>query len=99
MPGEALDRRKICVVHGLGGIGKTKLAIEYARIHKASYTSFFWLDRKTEESLIQSLLIIALRFPKSQIAAVDAREIKGFEESRKRAQKVLQWFALNRNTQ
>jgi MinD superfamily P-loop ATPase len=52
MPGEASDRRKICVIYGLGGMGKTQLAIEYARLHKALYTSFFWLDGKTEESLI-----------------------------------------------
>lgn len=63
MPGKVSDRRKICVVHGLGGIGKTQLAIEYARLHKASYTSFFWLDGKTEESLIQSLLLITSRLP------------------------------------
>jgi len=43
--------------------------------------------------------MIALRLPKGQIAAVDAREVKGFEESRMRAQEVLQWLALNRNTQ
>jgi hypothetical protein len=29
------------------------------------------------------------RFPKGQIAEVDAREIKGLEESKKRAQEVL----------
>jgi hypothetical protein len=40
MPGEVLDRRKICIIHGLGGIGKTQLAIEYARLHKDQYTSF-----------------------------------------------------------
>jgi hypothetical protein len=98
MPGEVSHRRKICVVYGLGGMGKTQLAIEYARLHKASYTSFFWLDGKTEESLIQSLLQIASRLPKGQIADVDAQEIKGLEESRRRAQDVLQWFALDENT-
>jgi hypothetical protein len=98
MPGEVSHRRKICVVYGLGGMGKTQLAIEYARLYKASYTSFFWLDGKTEESLIQSLLLIASRLPKGQIADVDAGEIKGLEESRQRAQEVLQWFALEENT-
>jgi hypothetical protein len=99
IPGEVLDRRKICVIHGLGGMGKTQLAIEYARLHKALYTSFFWLDGKTEESLIQSLLAIASRLPKDQIPRVDTQKTKGLEESRKAAQDILHWFALEGNTQ
>jgi hypothetical protein len=98
MPSEVSNRRKICVVHGLGGIGKTQLAIEYSRVHKASYSSFFWLDGKTEESLIQSILQIPPRLPKGQISYVDAREIKGLEESRQRAQEILEWFVLEENT-
>ena len=99
MPGEVLERRKICVIHGVGGIGKTQLAIEYARLHKARYTSFFWLDGKTEESLIRSLLLIASHLPKGQIPNVDIQEIKGLEESKERAQEVLKWFNLKGNTQ
>lgn len=99
MPGEVSDRRKICVVYGLGGMGKTQFAIEYARLHKAVYSSFFWLDGKTEESLIQSLLLIAPRLPEGQIPDVDIHEIKGSKESKKRAQEVLHWFALKGNTQ
>lgn len=99
MPGGVSDRRKICVIHGLGGMGKTQLGIEYARLHKALYTSFFWLDGKTEESLIQSLLLIVPRLPKDQIPDMDSRRVKGLEESRKAAQEVLQWFAIQNNTQ
>jgi len=99
MPGEMSDRRKICVIYGLGGMGKTQLAIEYARLHKAKYTSFFWLDGKTEESLIQSLLIIGQRLPKGQIQDVDIQDVKGSEKSKMRAQEVLQWFALKGNNQ
>ncbi len=32
-------RRKICVLHGLGGIGKTQLAIEFPRTHRQNYSS------------------------------------------------------------
>ena len=98
-PREARDRRKICVIHGLGGMGKTQLAIEYARLHKDLYASFFWIDGKTEESLIQSLLRIALRLPKSHISYTDMQKTRGLEESRKAAQEVLEWFALKGNTQ
>ena len=86
------------MLHGLGGIGKTQLAIEYAILHKHTYTSFFWLDGKTEESLVQSLLSIASRLPKGQIPNINIQEIKGIEDSKERAQEVLQWFALEENS-
>lgn len=99
MPGKLSDIREICVIHGLGGIGKTQLAIAYARLHKAEYTSFFWLDGKTEESLIQSLLTVASRVPRGQIPGMEAQKKTGLEESRKAAQEVLKWFALEDNKQ
>jgi hypothetical protein len=41
-----------CVVlHGLGGMGKTQLAIAYARRHKEKYTAIFWLNANDENSL------------------------------------------------
>jgi hypothetical protein len=96
-PDAESDRRRICVIHGLGGIGKTQMAIEYAILHKHTYTSFFWLDGKTEESLVQSLLSVASRLPKGQISNINTQELKGIEDSRERAQEVLRWFALEGN--
>ena len=46
IPSEVPGRRKVCVVYGLGGIGKTQLAIEYARQNKDKYTSFFLARRE-----------------------------------------------------
>ncbi len=98
MPGKVSDRRMICVIHGLGGMGKTRLVIEYARLHKGLYTSFFWLDGETEESLIQSILNIAPRLPKDQRPRMDVEKTKGLEESGEAAQEVLCWFARKENT-
>jgi len=75
---------------------KAQLAIEYARLHKTNYTSFFWLDGKAEESLIQSILLVAARLPGYKMPA--AGETTGLEESRKRAHEVLKWFSLERNS-
>ncbi|THZ88642.1 purine and uridine phosphorylase [Aureobasidium pullulans] len=37
-------RRKIFVVHGLGGIGKTQLSIDFVRQYQTKYSAVFWLD-------------------------------------------------------
>jgi hypothetical protein len=45
----------------LGGIGKTQLAIAYAKAHQDDYSAIFWLNIKDEDSLKQSSLRIARR--------------------------------------
>lgn len=37
-------RRQVFVVNGLGGIGKTQLAVEFARKHHWRYSAVLWLD-------------------------------------------------------
>jgi len=96
-PDSAARRRRICVLHGLGGIGKTQLAIEYARLHKNEYSSFFWIDGKTEEALIQSLVSIASRLPQAQIPGFDIDGVHEIEDSKEKAQEVLRWFTLEGN--
>ena len=55
--------RKIVVLHGLGGIGKSQLAIEYAKKHRYDYTAVFWLNAKTEDTLKRSFVAGARRLP------------------------------------
>ncbi|KAK5215258.1 hypothetical protein LTR72_011670 [Exophiala xenobiotica] len=58
--------RSSVVLHGLGGIGKTQLAIEYIRRHKEKYTAIFWLNANDEESLKLSFRNIAQRVLEDQ---------------------------------
>jgi NB-ARC domain len=51
--------RRTVVLHGLGGIGKTQLAIAYAKRHKDNYSAIFWLSIKDEDSLKQSFIKVA----------------------------------------
>lgn len=44
---------------GLGGIGKTQVAIEYAYRYAQEYSAVFWLAAETTESLIMSVQEIA----------------------------------------
>jgi hypothetical protein len=39
------------------------------------------------------------RLPKGQIPDINTQRMKGLEESRKAVQEVLQWFAIQNNTQ
>ena len=51
--------RRTVVLHGLGGIGKTQLAVTYAKLHKDNYSAIFWLNIKDEDSLKQSFAQVA----------------------------------------
>ncbi|TVY55068.1 Vegetative incompatibility protein HET-E-1, partial [Lachnellula suecica] len=53
------NNRMSVVLYGLGGIGKTQLAIEYLRRHKEKYTAVFWVNANDQESLKLSLRDIA----------------------------------------
>jgi tetratricopeptide (TPR) repeat protein/transcriptional regulator with XRE-family HTH domain len=55
-------------LHGLGGIGKTQIALEYAYRHALSYRAVFWIEAETEETVISSLLHSAevLQLPERQ---------------------------------
>lgn len=44
---------------GMGGIGKTQLALEYAYRHALEYNAVFWIGAETAENTISSLLDIA----------------------------------------
>ena len=47
---------KIAVLHGLGGIGKTDIVVQYAWQNLAAYTSVWWIHSATAEVLKQSLI-------------------------------------------
>jgi hypothetical protein len=60
-------RRKVVVVHGLGGIGKTQLAVKFARTYYHRFSAVFWLDGSSEASLKQSFIDMAQRLPHSEL--------------------------------
>jgi len=53
--------RRTAVVHGLGGIGKTQLAVEYAKRYRNMYSAVFWLNAKDEITLKQGFVKVAER--------------------------------------
>jgi hypothetical protein len=56
--GGGKDQRKVAVLHGLGGIGKTDIVIQYAWLNNAAYTSVLWIPAATAEVLKRSFITI-----------------------------------------
>ncbi len=56
---QAVALTQSSALHGLGGIGKTQIALEYAYRHALEYSAVFWVGAETEEQIISSLLRIA----------------------------------------
>jgi tetratricopeptide (TPR) repeat protein len=48
-------------IHGLGGIGKTTLAAEYAHRHAGEYAGVWWVSAETRPGLLASLVDLAGR--------------------------------------
>jgi hypothetical protein len=96
-PGADKKRRKVFVVNGLGGMGKTQLCVEYARRHKDDFTAVFWLDGSSKDALRQSLANAATRLPREGPSlgghsVPDAHDVDGSTEA------LLQWLSLEANT-
>ncbi|MCJ1281457.1 hypothetical protein MMC26_000776, partial [Xylographa opegraphella] len=91
------SNRTCVVLHGLGGIGKTQLAIEYVRRHKERYTAIFWLNANDSNSLRLSFRDVAQQILKyhpstSLLAGVDLNDLDQVVYA------VKAWLDLQKNT-
>jgi hypothetical protein len=89
--------RRTVVLHGLGGIGKTQLAIAYAKRHKENYSAIFWLNIKDEDSLKQSFANVAKQilraYPSARwLGTVDMKNLDDIIDA------VKAWLGLPYNT-
>jgi hypothetical protein len=68
--------RKVLILGGMGGIGKTQLAIIYAKRHRHSYSSIFWLSANTKVTLNNSLRAVANRIlPPETVSKLDDDQV------------------------
>ncbi|KAK4039462.1 acyl transferase/acyl hydrolase/lysophospholipase [Parachaetomium inaequale] len=92
-------QRKIFVLHGLGGLGKTQLAANFARCHQPTFSCVLWLDGRSEDQLKQSLASYARKIPDSQISAKSKNSaLKTEDELNAVVAEVLDWLARRDNS-
>jgi ATP/maltotriose-dependent transcriptional regulator MalT len=86
-------RRKVFVLHGLGGFGKTQLAIEFAQRSQKIFSSIFWLNGDSKKNVRQSLAQIGRKLLKDQVSDLCRRFFKTFpEELDEIIRNILIWF-------
>ncbi|THZ70582.1 TPR-like protein [Aureobasidium pullulans] len=91
-------RRKIFVVHGLGGIGKTQLSIEFVRQYQTKYSAVFWLDGSSKDALQNSFLNIVTRLPAGEVTLSLAHAAKQASPDMKLIVRGVQdWLSLPSN--
>lgn len=90
--------RHTVVLHGLGGIGKTQLAIAYARRHKDSYSAILWLDIRDETSVKQSFGTIAKRILRHHPSARYLSNVDLTGSLDEVAAAVMDWLSTSGNT-
>lgn len=59
LSGGAAQFRRVVVLHGPGGNGRTQLAIEYAQRHREDYSVIVWIDAADEMAMNQSFARLA----------------------------------------
>jgi hypothetical protein len=82
----------------LGGIGKTQLAIAYAKQHKDNYSSIFWLNIKDEDTLKQSFAKVARQISRQYPSAIQKGNIGKNQDPDEIVESVKAWLSCPHNT-
>lgn len=56
------ERTGQAAIHGLGGVGKSALAREYARRNRERYAAVWWLNAETEAGIVDGLVRLGSEF-------------------------------------
>ncbi|KAI0506703.1 hypothetical protein F5B22DRAFT_440722 [Xylaria bambusicola] len=90
--------RRVVVLHGLGGIGKTQIAIVYAKRYRDEYSAIFWLNIKDETSIRQSFTKVAGQILLQHPNASHLRALDLQQDQEKVVEAVKAWLSLPGNT-
>lgn len=75
---------RVVGIHGLGGVGKTQLALQYANTSLKAYNIIIWVPAETQIKIVQSLSSFA--------AKLDLSTQGGQEDDYQSVQKLRDWL-------
>jgi hypothetical protein len=67
--------RKTAVVYGLGGMGKTQLALAYEKRHREEYSAVFWINSKDVDTVKQGYAAAASRIYREHPSLVHLKTV------------------------
>ncbi|KAL2867410.1 P-loop containing nucleoside triphosphate hydrolase protein [Aspergillus lucknowensis] len=85
--------RRIVVLHGQDGVGKTRLAAHFAQIHAPYLRNVLWIDGRDKNSVLASLAAVAPRLPTDDVISAFTRRVPGGSVIEQEASIVLKWLA------
>jgi hypothetical protein len=91
------SRRRVVLLQGLGGIGKTQLAVSFLKTHAERYSAIVWLDGKSEDALRQSYAATAKRLHKHHPNSPLLRKAVASNDIGDTVEKVKEWFSTDGN--
>lgn len=89
--------RKIHILHGMGGIGKTQLTIAYARKHQKTYSAIVWVNGDSTDTVLQSLAAFSRHAGIRGVPDPQSTTVQQAPDMEAEAEAVLRWLALERN--
>ena len=93
-------RRKVLIVHGLAGVGKTQLSVEFTRKYQRRYSAVFWINGSSKERLGRSIADLASRLPEHQLSEESRNYSRNGSANVDGVVKdVLKWFSRRTNDQ
>jgi hypothetical protein len=91
--------RKTVVVHGLGGMGKTQLVLEYTQRHREEYSAVFWVNCKDADTLKQGYVAAAKQIFRDHPSLVHMKAIAEGSNLDEAVETVKRWLSHAQNTQ
>ena len=94
----SLDRQKILVLSGPGGIGKSQMVRDYASQHRHDYDSLFWTNGGSEQSLRTSIARVAELIPLPRVLDSNQKVPKNEGDIDKAMHAVDSWLTSAGNS-